>query len=86
MVMTNPTLKFIYLLNAMERASQSSAPAANGYGAKREAVLKYVEQAEQRLATIQLFWEEAKNQIKKTDKWHSLNAAITNAAIAQEEE
>ena len=33
---------FEFLLNAMERASQSKEPAKNGYAEKREAVLAYV--------------------------------------------
>ena len=35
--------KFIYLLNAMERAGQAKSPAVAGYGDKRAKVLNYVE-------------------------------------------
>lgn len=39
--------KFIYLLNAMERAAQATNPAKAGYGAKRQAVLDYVRRIEE---------------------------------------
>lgn len=38
-----PGTRFIYLLNAMERAAQAEHPAKEGYAEKRRAVLQYVE-------------------------------------------
>lgn len=35
--------KFIYLFNAVENAAQSEEPAKEGYAAKRQALLHYVE-------------------------------------------
>ena len=38
--------QFIYLLNAMEHASQADHPDKMGYARKRQAVLEYVEKLE----------------------------------------
>ena len=42
--------QFDYLLNAFERASQSNAPAMNGYAEKRKALIAYVRELELRPA------------------------------------
>lgn len=43
---------FVYILNAMEVASQAENPAEHGYGDKRRAVLDYVASLEKRVTTL----------------------------------
>lgn len=82
---TEPRYEFEYLLNAMEHAAQSDAPAKEGYADKRRAVLAHVADLTRQLKLVRTLAADLRETEHAADQLSS-DIRATRAAMLRTEE
>jgi len=75
--MSEPGQKFMYLLNAVERAAQAVAPSKEDYAGKRLALVTHVQKLEVRVEEL----ERTMRLVRELCEWRvpQVNRGIQNA-------